>query len=262
LASLPRSRALRLTLVGLVGVAAILVPLWFFVFRDTSEPIPLEQAVASFRSGETGGVPERGAVPDTGVYVYATEGFEEIDAFLGSRHDYPPRTTITVSRGGCGLLLRWDALEGRSTTWDVCPSERGWSISAYSEEHTFFGQTERTHYVCAPGTVWRPAGDEPGTAWTRTCETEETTERTAGAVIGLETIRVRGSEIETAHLALELTLSGRTRGTGTIELWVDRASGLPVRLELTNDNRSRSAIGDVRYSEQAELRLSSLAPER
>src|ERR687891_336955 len=39
---------------------------------------------------------------ETGVYVYATEGFEETDALSGQRHDYPSQTTITASKHDCG----------------------------------------------------------------------------------------------------------------------------------------------------------------
>jgi hypothetical protein len=39
-------------------------------------------------------------------------------------------------------------------------------------------------------------------------------------------------------------------------------NGLPVTLELTNENRSDSPIGDVRYEEELTLRLESLEPRR
>ena len=55
-----------------------------------------------------------------GVYVYRTHGFEKTDALTGVTHRYPARSTITVTGDPCGFRLRWDVLEGRSTTWTVC----------------------------------------------------------------------------------------------------------------------------------------------
>ncbi|MGH2728364.1 MAG: hypothetical protein ACRDKS_15455, partial [Actinomycetota bacterium] len=38
--------------------------------------------------------------PALGVYVYATDGYEETDALSGQRHDYPAETALTISRQG------------------------------------------------------------------------------------------------------------------------------------------------------------------
>ena len=179
---------------------------------------------------------------------------------LGSRHEYPQRTTITVEPGGCGLLLRWDALETRSTTWDVCPQEDGWTIRSYSEVHRFFGQTERTTYVCDAGSLWAPASTEPGTTFERRCASADTREEAAGTVVGVEAVPVDGSELDTVHLALALTLNGRTSGTGTFDVWLATTNGLIARLGLTNDNASDSAVGAVQYREVAELDLLDTEP--
>lgn len=248
---------------AVVGAAALAlaagagVAVWALVFRDGSEPVSVQEAVESFRAGEGGGPPVSGPAP--GVYVYATRGREEIDVLVGSSHDYPAETTITVAAGGCGILLRWAPLSGRSTTWELCPEGEGWRLAGYRETHTFFGQTERTDYRCAADADWLPAGGAPPA---RSCTTGETDETSRVEVLGPgEPMDVGGVEVEVVHVRVALTLSGRTRGTGLLEAWLLQ-NGLPARLVLDNDNRSSSPIGDVRYTEEAELRLGSLEPRR
>ena len=248
---------------SLAGVGVAFAVAWYLLVRDAAEPVSVDKAVASFRSDETGQAGETvAAVPEPGVYVYATEGFEKVDAFLGSRHDYPTETTITASPGGCGLVLRWDALEQRSTIWDLCPSPRGWAIREYRELHRFFGNTEHSDYRCEKGSVWWPVPGEPGAAWTRRCASKKATEVTKGTLVGLETVRVGGEAVEAVHLSLELTLAGTTRGTGTFDVWLSPESGLPLRVDSTNDNRTRTMIGDVHYEERFSLSLASLEPRR
>ena len=242
----------------MLGVVLALV--WIFVLRDPAEPVSVAEAVETFRAGDAAaGTDALSGRPAPGVYVYATDGFEEIDALLGARHDYPTETTITVSHGGCGVLLRWDALDARSTTWELCPGEV-WSIAGYDELHRFLGQTERTSYRCESGSTWRPASEAAGTPVARRCTTGESTEAASGQVLGRESRTVGGQTVETVHVSLDLVLDGRTRGTGSLELWLEQSTGLIVRLALENDNRSESAIGDVGYRERATLDLLSLEP--
>ena len=185
-----------------------------------------------------------------------------MDAFLGSRHDYPTETTITASPGGCGLVLRWDALEQRSTIWDLCPAAGGWLIREYDEVHRFFGNTEHSDYRCEQGSLWWPVAEAPGAAWTRRCASKKATEVTKGTLVGPETVRVGGEAVEAVHLRFELTLAGTTRGTGTFDVWLSPESGLPLRVDSTNDNRTRTMIGDVHYEERFSLSLASLEPQR
>jgi hypothetical protein len=240
-------------LVAAVGVAAAV---WAFVLRDPAEPVSVAAAVAAFRENGSGAPIEGG--PEPGVYVYRTSGHEEVDALTGSRHDYPAETTITVTAGGCGALLAWNALGGRSTTWEICRSGEAWALAGYRETHRFFGQTETTDYRCASGSFWLP---EAGSPTTRTCTTGDRDETSRVTLVGAEPVDVAGTRTETGHVGVELELTGTTDGSGTIDAWL-LDTGLPARLVLANDNRSRSAIGDVRYTEQAELELVSIEPRR
>ena len=117
--------AAALVLVGLAGFAA-----WRLAFRDTTTPVSAEEVVQEAGERTTSTVPttappttatpttgttaapattatpvdgtgfDVGTAPgDPGLYVYATLGFEEIDALGGARHDYPSETFITIQPG-------------------------------------------------------------------------------------------------------------------------------------------------------------------
>jgi hypothetical protein len=243
-------------LAALAVVAGALAAVWAFVLRDDSEPVSVEEAVESFEVGTP--EPRAGPGPDPGVYVYATTGGERIDALIGSSHDYPAETTITVEQGGCGVLLRWAPLVGRSTTWELCPEDGALSLAGYRETHTFFGQTERTSYRCRPGSAWSTLEPAP----TRSCTTGETDEASSVDVLSTgEVVEIGGTAAGVVHVRTELNLTGRTTGTGVIESWL-LENGLPARLVIRNDNSSESPIGDVHYTEEADLQLLSTEPQR
>ena len=91
-------------------------------------PFDVGEAVTSFRA-DTGQLPGPSPVP-VGVYVYATNGFEKTkEVFIGVTHQYPPRSTITVTKEPCGVQMRWDVLKGRSTTWTFCIDASGWVMT-------------------------------------------------------------------------------------------------------------------------------------
>jgi len=243
---------------ALAAAGAAAAAVWAFALAGDADPVPVTEAVARFRADGGKGAPVEGG-PEPGVYAYRTSGFEEIDALVGSRHDYPAVTTITVTAGGCGVELAWSALGGRSTTWEICPAaDGGWSLAGYRETHSFFGRTERTDYRCSAESAWLPP---PGRVAARSCTTGETDEASRVGTGPAEQADVGATSMRVVPVHVELELAGRTEGSGTIDAWL-LANGLPVRLVLVNDNRTGSAIGDVRYRERAELELESLEPRR
>ncbi|HSI97046.1 MAG TPA: hypothetical protein VK926_01680 [Gaiellaceae bacterium] len=248
-------------LAATLATAALLAAtafVWFFLLSDGATPTSVDDAVATFR--ESGAGAGDSPVPE-GVYVYATDGFEKTDALTGVMHGYPARSTITVTSHECGVQMRWDVLEGRSTTWVFCDTASGWTLESQDERHTFFGRTERTTYACERS-LFRPAGDEPGTALEATCSTGTAEERSTGRVVGRETLRVGRAEVETVHLRRTSILSGDTRGGSTHDFWIDRASGVPVQIVMVSRTTNDSLVGDVRYEEDVSLRLTSLTPRR
>jgi hypothetical protein len=75
--------------------------------------------------GNNGGGQERPARPvaktqPSGVYRYATAGFERIGGPLPGRLSYPRTTKMTVERYGCTLSERWEARPERYAEWRYC----------------------------------------------------------------------------------------------------------------------------------------------
>jgi hypothetical protein len=244
-----------------VGAAVLVAGLlaWLFLFRDTATPVSVEEAVTSFR-GETEPAPGSSPVP-VGVYVYATEGYEKTDALTGATHDYPPRSTITVTRDPCGVQMRWDVLKGRSTTWTFCIDGGRWVMTKQDERHTFFGVTEATTYLCSDA-PFRTPGDRPGPRYSVTCTTSSVTERETQWVVGREPVRVGAKRVPAVHVRQTSAFQGDTRGASTYDIWLDRTSGVPVRIVMTSRTSNASTIGTVHYEEDVTLRLTSLVPRR
>lgn len=243
-----------------VGLALFLV--WFFAFRDDSDPITVQAAVAAFREEQAARATGSSGIPEPGVYVYQTTGYETADALLGARHDYPELTTITVLHTGCGLRMRWDALEGRSSTWEFCETAEGRQLESLTDIHEFFNQIDARVYACGPETMARPATIEIGATWTTHCSTDSTIETATLTVVGTETVAVEGTRVETARIREETVQSGLTDGMGLREWWLDVRTGLVLRQIVRNDSTTSTSIGSVTYHEEYELILRSLEPRR
>jgi hypothetical protein len=78
----------------------------------------------------------------------------------------------------------------------------------------------------------------------------------------VEALAVAGAAVEIVDLRAETLLEGVTRGTGGLDLWLERSTDLVVRQVTWNDNVTDAAIGEVRYQERYELELTSLEPRR
>jgi len=253
-------RRAGLIAVGAIGVVVVAgAATWLVVFRDTAEPVTVDEAVTSFRT-DTEHSPGGPSPIPAGVYVYETDGFEKTDALTGVTHRYPKRTTITVTASSCGVSLLWRVLKGRSTEWAYCTTADGWELASQDERHTFFGRTERTTYTCEHTPI-RPAEGAPH-RWDISCSTGSADETGTGVVVGTERLRVGEKAVATEHVRRRTTFSGDIRGATTHDLWFDSESGLPVKMVMVTRTTNDSPIGDVHYEEQVSLLATSLEPRR
>jgi hypothetical protein len=254
----------RPRLLWLAALAAIVVVVaggWQLFLHDSTRPATVGAAVQRFRQEAMKATESERAGMTPGVYVYATDGHEKVDALGGAEHDYPPRTTITVSRGGCGWKLRWDGLTSRTTTWERCSTPKGDVVRTTRETHRFYGTTQHTDYLCG-STLERPAGDVPGKSWPFRCTTDGSVQKGKGRVVGRGVLSVRGTPVPVVHVRWETSLTGKTTGTSEQDEWLDRATGLPLRIVMSSQTTTGSLIGDVHYQEHVDLRLTSLLPRR
>jgi hypothetical protein len=257
-------RALRVAVAGVVVLVVAGVAGWYFLVRDTAKPVTVDRAVKSFRhrsGGALAGTVNGAAVPAAGVYAYRTTGSESFDlGVVNSRHAYPSRTVITVRRGGCGVQMRWEPLDVRSTTWETCPARGFWTVASFDEVHEFFGQRNDRDYRCAGGPVaW--SSERPRLSLASTCRSPQTTSVARGRSLGVETVDVGGRSVKAVHVRLRVRLSGESDGVGTSDTWYALRSGLVVRRAVTNDNRTDTSAGTADYRERYELRLESLDPK-
>jgi len=243
-------------------VALLLARSW--LLGDDTEPIAVERIVERYR-GETtppapSALPEGVEIPAEGVYEYATEGGERADLLGGSEHEYPSRTTIAVRAVDCGFEQTWTALDKRSETWTFCAEPGALRPIRFNDVHSFYGRTDDRTYECSGGDVpLRPGGERATIACTREGVTRTDTVR----ALGTQRIAVGGEEVATIRVRTRFRMAGSTEGGGTIDAWLARATGLPVRIVMDNASRSDTPIGaKVGYTERYELRLTSLQPRR
>jgi hypothetical protein len=250
----------RLAVIALgAGLAVVVaaVAVWGFVLRDTAEPALVADALRRFRQQAE----QSGAPISPGVYVYATRGSESVSALGGVRHAYPARSTITATKAQCGVTLRWDVLKTRWNSWTLCGDTGALRLAAWSEEHVFFGQLDRTDWRCE-ATPWLPGERRPATSLPWRCRSSDTRQDGTIAVVGDESVRGGSVAVEALHVRAVVQERGGARGQLSEERWLEPETGLPLRIVYRVRTVNPSPIGDVTFEEQYELRLVSLAPRR
>jgi len=255
----PRWHWFALPVVLVVAIAGTVAAV---VLHHPGEPVPVATVLARYRHG-TGG--DAG-----GVYVYDTTGSEGVDALSGGSHDYPARTTMTVTpaAGDC-LDVRWDALAQRWDDEQLCPAAGGgWTRPRTTEFHSFFGQDETRTSTCT-GTDVVPPPDPGAGATTWTCDSPGTGrsgpshEDGRRNVVGEGHVIVAGTTRAALHVRYTTTVSGDTTGGGTVDRWysLDRYP-LLLREIIHETDRSHTVIGTVRYHEDVALTLAAWEPRR
>jgi hypothetical protein len=199
--------------------------------------------------------------PEPGVYVYASSGFDAVDALSGARHDYPTQTTVTVTAEGCGVRARWNTVRERWDEWQWCPVSGGIQTLAYRSFHEFFGTSSSAAYLCDGDLLPIPAA--VGTTWRMVCRQGDTDTSTfVGRIVGTDRIDVNGAAVPALHVRYDVTVSGQSVGTKLIDRWLRTRDGLVVREVSSTDTVQSTALGNVRYQESYTMVLSSLAPQR
>jgi len=240
------SRGIRILVIA--AAAAFAVTGWV-LFRDTTTPVAASIVQNQF-SGELGSSPG-----DPGIYSYHTDGFEEIDALSGARHEYPGETFMTITEGECGPVVRWDALSERWVDWEHCGP--GLAVTASDSHHEWFGIPDLEEEVCAEP---RPVIGAVGDVTTTVCVAGELLETYETTIVGIEVLEVGGVAIETTHLRRTSSLSGGSTGTADVGVWRVRGTPLVARMEVSRHSVTSSPVGDVAYVEEFVLELVELTP--
>ena len=199
---------------------------------------------------------------ETGVYVYATEGFEETDALSGQRHDYPSQTTITASKHDCGYRFRWQPLEERWDQSDTCRDSKGITLERFTIYHEFFQRSATEDFVLEDGSVVLPAHPVIGDSWRWKGASNDSAIDTRVTAVEYDTIDVGGRSVKTIHLRYETAMSGANEGTQIQDRWHSLENGLLIRLVNRVDARVEVPFGGTaNYRERYRIDLKSLSPE-
>jgi hypothetical protein len=230
--------------------------------RNRVTAIPIDETVDLFRADRSGGSgAEAPGLPVEGVYVYATDGFEETNALGGSRHVYPTETSMTLSHTACGYVSRWQPIGERWEEYDLCVDDGDVSIRNFRTYHQFFLKSDFRDYVCGSD-PFLPASRPRGATWTARCETAADGSVIRNVVVGEETIVVGGQGVRATRLRSEGHLTGSSAGTRRADLWVHPETGLLLSMRVDIDLDTDSALGRVHYVERYEVTLTSLEPRR
>jgi len=262
-------------LCALALVLAIAVGVMMFLARDTASPYKVGQALQQFRQlqrrNDVASAGISSGLPTTGVYTYTTSGSESASApgLPTSTLGYPETTTMTVFSNSCGEDWRWQPLSNRYEDLVVCRAP-GNSIMLQSrfDSEEFYGATDSRNFACASGSVLLPADARPGDRVSGTCKNVGNSNSGGlaisytGEVVADDVLHVGEAEVRTTHLVLSEEMTGDTVGTGTESLWLDIATGLPVKEFRTENTRSKSAVGWVPSSETISIELVSAMPAR
>jgi hypothetical protein len=199
---------------------------------------------------------------ETGVYVYATEGFEETDALSGQRHTYPSRTTITASRHDCGYRFRWQPLEERWDQSDTCRTSKGIELQRFTIYHEFFQRSATEEFVIEDDGIVLSAYPVAGDSWRWKGASNDSAIDTQVTVVGFETIDVGGRAVKTVHLRYETAMSGDNNGTQVQDRWHSLDNGLLIRSINRVDAKVEVPFGGTaNYTERYRIDLKSLSPE-
>lgn len=238
-------------LVVAVGVAVI-------VAHRAPAPVSVNHVLDRFRTASPAPTTTASALPPApaaGVYLYATTGSERVS--VGDvKHTYPKTTTLSVTRGGCGLDVRWDALAGRWQEWHLCPVAGAWQLKTYVDAHKFLYLQDIHRYTCSGG-AWSFSETTTVTCDTGTSRATSVTRR-----VGNEDVDIAGVRVQTTHLHIEQSSTGASTSSGTMDLWLLTPTGLPARA-VTDVTGAQRVLGQtVTYRETATYTLESLTPRR
>lgn len=272
-------------MVVLVAVATAAGTAWFVVPRDRSTAVDVGEAIDRFRdntvptSDPSPTVPDTTAanppdtvpapttpgttplttpdtapvttapaavLPEPGVYRYATEGSESIDALGGTRHEYPEISTITVTDdravGGCGRHLRWDVLAERYEEWRLCTDGSHVVQQATSLQfHEFFGQKRPEDVVCdLPVRLTDPTADPVQ----QDCILEDRPWAPRWEHLGTEE-RTIGTETFVVHHVRMVVDDTDDLPESHVQDWFVRLDGLPVEVVVQKRSVNPNPIGGV-----------------
>ena len=269
-----KSHRRRWIILGAAAVVAVVGGTWFAVRwsqRGADEASVTEAVEAARAKGNGVEVSESLLQPATGVYTYASSGTEKL-SLLGTAQDWGATIPGSVVAAGDGC---WEhRLDYSTHHWHsqvFCPRgdvlEEVTGIVFQSFDFVAATVEEKSDFVCdPPGELIRLDADS-GDVWEQSCSGHSPERGTSlvsagtNEFIGEETLSIEGEDVPVLHYLLTREITGDQTGTEINEQWFHAHSGLLVKSRREIEVASPSPIGDIVYTENGELVLTSLTPE-
>jgi hypothetical protein len=264
--------------VALGVLAALLAAGGWFAFAWSNRgahTASVNDAVSRFRETDDGGSdgdPAARLVPPAGVYTYEGRGREKLSV-LGTAQSWGDTIPATVKRGadGCWTLLA-EFNTHHSHTWRYCVRdgtlvEQG-GTTRQQFDFVAFTASDVNVFTCPrPGVVVEPdraVGASSAVECTGHSERQGTdvTSKGTNTFVGREKLTIGSRSVDVYHVRLVRKLSGDQAGDDRSEAWF--STDTAMLLKMTRDIRvtSPSPVGDVTYTEQGTMVLTSLEPRR
>ena len=271
-----RRRRLFWWFFGVVAVLIVgLLVARLVIFNDATTQLTADEALERYRAStvldsvlDTTTTAARApqTLPTTGVYRYATEGRESIDALDGTEHVYPDETTVTYATVGCGVEMRWDALVERHDEWNLCVTDAGIELQSNAHAyHVFFTQEKIEPIACDRAVLLIPADPADrsvsGEPMQLTCTIGDEPWLPVWQIIGRDHRTVAGVEVEVQHLRMTVDDEDEFHEHITLDWYLDD-HGLLIAATLAKETLADTVVGAVTYKESYTLTLESLTPLR
>lgn len=196
----------------------------------------------------------------SGIYTYATRGFEQLSAVFSSRHGYPRTSAVRVAANPCGFSERWQPRPERWAEWRYCVRGDRWRVQTQLDYHEFFGQSVQQRFACTGPFVPRPPTVTLGFTWTDRCRGAGSRVTVRYRAIRDQTLDVNGKPLRTVLVRARASLKGRISGVNVIESWLSRENGLLVRRAVTSATSIASPFGKLHDRERYALMIRSVEP--
>jgi hypothetical protein len=256
----------RLLLLGAgfaVVVVAVALGLWFFIFRSTSTPVNLRQALKLYRQDQQSGTPVKEAgFPSPGVYRYRTSGGEQL-SFGRIARTFPTSSNMIVTVSRCATE-QWEPIEQHMEGIEECRLKDGAYTLSSSLTNEQIAGTDTTQTInCSATAYLLPPDPRSGERWHATCSAAGLHVDFSGAVVGRSSVEVGDVRVSAVHTRLLLTFAGSETGTNPSDYWVSPTDGLILsEREGVDLHQPAGPLGSVRYTEQMGITLDSLTPAR
>ncbi len=254
------------------GLVVVLVGVLFvgWLTASRARTVTLQQAEAAARRGVGSRAGASNGRPAPGVYDYVGAGTEKLSLPPLSQGEGPTIPgTVTLDGAHC-WTLRLDYSTHHWQTFDYCLHGADlWEAGGTTWQLWAVGPldvTNTTTFVCAPRSMALPAHGVPGQVWYSRCTGTNTsvagTTVTSGPyrLVGTSTMTVGGVATRVAHFHRLRTDTGAQTGTETADVWVELATGLPVRLDQDIRVTTATEFGRSTYTQVGTMTLERPTP--